>query len=252
MLKVRVIPTLLSNGFGLVKGEAFQSWRTVGTLVPAVRVFNSRDVDELLILDVAARRENRPCDLDTARDAALESRVPLSIGGGVSSVGEVQDLLGAGADKVVLNTAALENPKLIGDAAARFGAQCIVLAIDVRVVEDSWVCTSNSASAVTERDPVSWAKEAQERGAGEILLTRVESDGLLTGYDLPLLTQVTAAVTVPVIAAGGAGTYEHMRAAIQDGGASAVAAGAMFQFTEQTPAMARRYLAEHGIPVRRG
>lgn len=252
MLKVRVIPTLLSNGFGLVKGEAFQSWRTVGTLVPAVRVFNTRDVDEMLILDVAARRENRSCDLDTARDAAVESRVPLSIGGGVSSVGDVQDLLAAGADKVVLNTAALDRPQLIEDAAGRFGSQCVVLAIDVRVVEGEWVCTSDSGSRTTGRDPVSWAKEAQDRGAGEVLVTRVEHDGLLTGYDLPLLSEVSQAVTVPVIAAGGAGSYEHMRAAIQDAGASAVAAGAMFQFTEQTPAMARQYLAQHGIPVRRG
>ncbi len=252
MLKVRVIPTLLSNGFGLVKGEAFHSWRTVGTLVPAVRVFNTRDVDELLILDVAARREHRPCDLDTARDAAVESRVPLSIGGGVSSIDDVQDLLAAGADKVVLNTAALEQPQLIEDAARRFGTQCVVLAIDVRVVDGERVVTSRSGAELTERDPVTWAKEAQDRGAGEILVTRVESDGLQTGYDLPLLAEVSAAVTVPVIAAGGAGSYEHMRAAIQDAGASAVAAGAMFQFTEQTPAMARAYLAEHGIPVRRG
>src|SRR4051812_14798558 len=132
MLKVRVIPTLLSNGFGLVKGEAFQSWRTVGTLVPAVRVYNLRDVDELLILDVAARRERRSFDLDTARDAAVESRVPLSMGGGISSVEEVQALLAAGADKVVLNSAALEDPTLIERSADRFGSQCIVLAIDVR------------------------------------------------------------------------------------------------------------------------
>src|SRR5688500_9078119 len=153
MLKVRVIPTLLSNGFGLVKGEAFQSWRTVGTLVPAVRVFNTRDVDELLILDVAARREHRPCDLDTARDAAVESRVPLSIGGGVSSIGDVQDLLAAGADKVVLNTAALEQPQLIEDAARRFGTQCVVLAIDVRVVDGERVVTSRSGAELTDRDP---------------------------------------------------------------------------------------------------
>ena len=251
MLKVRVIPTLLSNGFGLVKGEAFESWRTVGTLVPAVRVFNTRDVDELLILDVAARRERRPCDLDTARAAAIESRVPLSIGGGVSSLAEVQDLLAAGADKVVLNTAALDQPQLIEDAARRFGSQCVVLAIDVRVVDGVGMVTARSGAELTNRVPVRWAREAQDRGVGEILVTRVENDGLLTGYDLPLVAEVAAAVSVPVIASGGAGSYEHMRAAIQEAGASAVAAGAMFQFTEQTPAMARAYLAEHGIPVRR-
>jgi cyclase len=250
MLKVRVIPTLLSNGFGLVKGEAFQSWRTVGTLVPAVRVFNTRDVDELLIVDVAARREGRCCDLYTAEDAAAESRVPLSIGGGITSVAEVQELLATGADKVVLNTGALERPQLIEEAATRFGTQCVVLSVDVRVVEGRRLVTTHSGSQTTDRDPVAWAKEAQDRGAGEILVTRVESDGLLTGYDLPLVADVAGAVSVPVIAAGGAGTYEHMRAAVQDAGASAVAAGAMFQFTEQTPALARSYLASHGIPVR--
>jgi cyclase len=250
VLKVRVIPTLLSNGFGLVKGEAFQSWRTGGTRVAAVRGVKKRDVDERRIHDVAARRESRCCDLFTAQDAAAESRVPLSIGGGITSVSEVQDLLAAGADKVVLNTGALERPQLIEEAAQRFGTQCVVLSIDVRVVDGRRLVTTHSGARTTDRDPVSWAKEAQDRGAGEILVTRVESDGLLTGYDLPLVADVAGAVGVPVIASGGAGTYEHMRAAVQDAGASAVAAGAMFQFTEQTPALARSYLAAHGVPVR--
>ncbi|WP_331272299.1 imidazole glycerol phosphate synthase subunit HisF [Motilibacter aurantiacus] len=247
-----MIPTLLSNGFGLVKGEAFASWRTVGTLVPAVRVFNSRDVDELLIVDVAARREERSVDLDTAAEAAVQSRVPLTVGGGVDTVEDVAELLAAGADKVVVNSAALAGPGLVEQAARRFGSQCVVVSVDVREVDGAWRCFSHSGSRPTERDPVSWAREAADRGAGEILVTRVEYDGRLTGYDIPLVASVAQAVGVPVIASGGAGSYADMLAAIREGGASAVAAGAMFQFTEQTPAEARDYLAAHGVPVRRG
>lgn len=252
MLKVRVIPTLLSNGFNLVKGEGFESWRTIGALVPAVRVFNSRDVDELLILDVSARKDRRACEPSIAEDAAAHSRVPLTVGGGVSSTDDIRSLLAAGADKVVLNSAALMDPALIGESARRFGSQCVVLAIDVRMIDGKYRCTSHSGAAVTGRHPQSWAREACDRGAGEVIVTRVERDGTLAGYDIPLVASVSEAVTIPVIASGGAGCYADLLAAITEGGASAVAAGAMFQFTEQTPAEARDFLARHGVPVRQG
>ena len=251
MLKTRVIPTLLTNGYGLVKGEKFDSWRSVGSLVPALRVFNSRDVDELVILDIAARQEARSCDIDIAREAARHCRAPLTIGGGVSGPEDVASLLEQGADKVVLNSSALQDPSIIDTSAALFGSQCLVLSIDARITKSGYICTSHNGSGAVDRSPVSWAREAEARGIGELLLTSVDRDGTLTGYDLDLLADVADAVRVPVIAAGGAGSYQDLLRAVVEGGASAVAAGAMFQFTEQTPDEAREFLSVNGVPVRK-
>lgn len=250
MLKVRIIPTLLTDGFGLVKGERFDSWRTVGALMPAVRVFNRRDVDELVILDVRARAERRPCDPVLIEEIAGEVRVPLSVGGGISDLDDIDRVLGAGADKVILNSAAYDDPALVNRSAGRYGSQCIVVAIDVAETDGGLRCVARSGSTPTAWSPEEWAREVAERGAGEILVTRTELDGTLEGYDLHLVAEVSAAVDVPVIAAGGAGSYEHLLAGVR-AGASAVAAGAMFQFTHQTPAEARDHLGSHGVPVRR-
>lgn len=250
MLKVRIIPTLLTDGFGLVKGEAFESWRTVGSLMPAIRVYNRRDVDELLILDVAARREGRSCDPSLIEDAAAEVRVPLTIGGGLSNLGDIATALHAGADKVVLNTAALDRPELIDEASSEFGSQAIVVAIDATIIQNEMRCLAQSGQRPTSRTPQAWAVEAESRGAGELIVTRADYDGLLTGYDLDLIASVCRNVELPVVASGGAGNYDHMRDAVIMAGASAVAAGAMFQFTQQTPDLARAALGANGIPVR--
>lgn len=250
MLKIRVIPTLLYNGVGLVKGQSFRSWRSVGTLLPAVRVFNSRDVDELTILDIAARREGRPCDDGMPSIAARASRVPLSIGGGVNSVHDVARLLELGADKVVLNSGAIDRPELIAEAAAHFGSQCVVVSVDAVRTQDGLRCAAANGTRIQEVSPADWGHHAEDLGAGEIVVTSVERDGTMTGYDLDLIASVASAVSVPVVASGGASTYEDFRLAVVEAGASAVAAGAMFQFSEATPHEAKKYLSSQGVPVR--
>ena len=251
MLKVRVIPTLLIREVNLVKGPAFDSWRAIGSPMQAVKVFNRRDVDELIILDINATPAHCEPDYDQIAALAQECFVPLTVGGGVSSLDCIRKLLHAGADKVSINTHAYTFPPLIAEAANRFGAQCIVAAVDYRRHPDGQLeCFSHCGTVATGRRPAEWACEVERLGAGEIHLTSIERDGLMEGYDLETLRSTTSAVSVPVIASGGAGNYEHMRQAVQDAGASAVAAASMFHFTEQTPARAKRALAAAGIPVR--
>jgi cyclase len=251
MLKARVIPTLLWKDGSLVKGTGFDSWRRIGAAMPAIKVYNTRDVDELVLMDITATAESRGPDLAEIDVLARECFVPFTVGGGVASVEMVRDLLRAGADKVIVNSAAYANPALVSEAALRFGSQCVVAAIDaLRGDDGGYECCARSGTLRMGIGPVQWAKRLEALGAGEILLTRIERDGTLQGYDVDLLALVTAAVSIPVIAAGGAGSYDDMLRALRTGGASAVAAGAMFQFTEQTPREAKRFLAAHGVPVR--
>jgi imidazole glycerol-phosphate synthase subunit HisF len=252
MLKVRVIPTLLWKDYGLVKGVGFDSWRRVGPVLPAVKVYNARDVDELVLLDITATALGQEPDAVSVADFAVECVVPFTVGGGVRTPEQMLHLLHAGADKVTINTAAYDEPELIERGAARFGSQCVVVSIDVRTLDGHWRCVSHCGQRDQGRDPVDWAREVAARGAGEILLTSVERDGTLQGYDLALVERVARAVPIPVIASGGAGCYEHLVQAVRDAGASAVAAASMFHFTEQTPAGAKQALAAAGIPVRPG
>lgn len=251
MLKVRVIPTLLWKGVGLVKGAGFDSGRRVGPVLPAVKVYNNRDVDELILVDIEAHQSGDGPDFESVNDFADACFVPFTVGGGITEVEQIARLLRAGADKVCINTAAYEISSLVSQAAQRFGAQCVVASIDARRMADgSLRCFSRSGSYDTGKHPVAWAKELQDLGAGEILITSIDRDGTQSGYDLDLIAGVVQAVNLPVIASGGAGTYEHMRQAVQDAGAAAVAAASMFHFTEQTPAQAKLFLAAAGIPVR--
>lgn len=251
MLKVRVIPTLLWKSPGLVKGVRFDSWRRVGALLPAVKIYNARDVDELIIADVSANRSGHPPEPSWVSSFSPYCFVPLTVGGGISQAGQIAGLLRAGADKVSIGTAAYASPQLIEEAARRFGSQCVVVSVDaIRDDDGELLCLSHSGTAATGRKPVEWAKEMRDRGAGEILLTSVDRDGTMQGYDLDLIAGVASAVDIPVIASGGAGNYRHMVEAIE-AGASAVAAASMFHFTEQTPAGAKAALAESGIAVRR-
>jgi cyclase len=250
MLKVRVIPTLLWKDFGLVKGVRFDSWRRVGAVLPAIKVYTARDVDELVLVDITASRTGQSPDHESVSDFADECSVPLTVGGGIHQHDQIVALLRAGADKVALNTALFERPQLVDAAARQFGSQCVVASVDVRRDDRGLRCLSHSGTRDTGRDPVAWARELADRGAGEILLTSVDRDGTMAGYDLDLIGQVAAAVAVPVIASGGAGTYQHMVDAVTQAGASAVAAASMFHFTEQTPAAAKAAMHAAGIPVR--
>ncbi|MBL8995015.1 MAG: glycosyl amidation-associated protein WbuZ [Spirochaetia bacterium] len=252
MLKVRVIPTLLWKQLGLVKGVGFDSWRRIGTLLPAIKVYNTREVDELVLLDISATAENREPDYETIEGLSMECFVPLTVGGGIKNLDHVRRLLQSGADKVALNSTAYENPSLISEVAGRFGVQCVVASVDVRKTTGSrYECFSHCGTQKTGKDPVAWVRELEKLGAGEILLTSVECDGTMNGYDLELIRSVSESVRIPVIASGGAGTYEHLVQAITVGHASAVAASSMFHFTEQTPLEAKRVLKENGVRVRK-
>jgi len=251
MLKARIIPTLLLKNLGLVKGVSFDSWRRVGTIMPAVKVYNIRQVDELIVLDITASSEGRSPDFTEVREFSTECFVPLTVGGGVRSIEDIKQLLRAGADKVSINTAAYEQPELISEAAERFGSQCVVASIDARKNPDgSYRCMSLSGTHDTGIGAGEWAEKVERLGAGEILITSIDRDGTMEGYDLELIRQITTRVRIPVIASGGAGNYKHMFEALDCGKAAAVAAASIFHFTEQTPLEAKKYLAAHGIPVR--
>jgi imidazole glycerol-phosphate synthase subunit HisF len=251
MLKVRVIPTLLWKDIGLVKGVHFDSWRRVGTVMPAIKVYNTRDVDELILLDISATLDQRDLDYASIEEYSAECFVPLTIGGGIHSLEQIRKLLLAGADKVAVNSAAYHQPELIREASQRFGSQCIVASIDAkRQAEGVYECFSHSGSSPTGKEPKVWAKELEKCGAGEILITSVERDGTMEGYDIELIRQVTDNVKIPVIASGGAGDYQDMFEALDLGKSSAVAAASIFHFTERTPMEAKRYLSTKGIPVR--
>jgi imidazole glycerol-phosphate synthase subunit HisF len=252
MLKVRVIPTLLWKQFGLVKGVGFDSWRRVGSVLPAIKVYNQREVDELVLVDILAHLSQDDPDFESIDEFGRDCFVPLTVGGGITRIEQVQKLLRAGADKVSLNTAAYAHPELVSEIAKRHGTQCVVASIDVRVDPDlGWQCFSHAGQRATGREVLSWARELEDRGAGEILITSIERDGTLQGYDLALIEAVVRAVKIPVIASGGAGNYQHMVQAVKQAGASAVAAASMFHFTEQTPAGAKAALAAEGVPVRK-
>ena len=204
-----------------------------------------------MFLDVSATRQHRPPDYDLIDELADECFMPLTVGGGVTSLAAVRRLLEVGADKVCIGSAAVETPAVVDEAAANFGSQCVVVSIDFRVGPDGPRVWTRSASQQTDRHPVDLAREVAERGAGEILLQSIDRDGTMSGYDLETTRDVSRAVSVPVIASGGAGSYEHMLQVLNDGEASAVAAASMFHFTEQTPLEAKGYLGARGIHVRR-
>lgn len=250
MLKVRVIPTLLWKNFGLVKGIGFDSWRRVGPVLPAVKVYNQREVDELILVDILGYQTCDDPDFESVEEFGQECFVPLTVGGGITSIEQVQKLLRAGADKVSVNTAAYTRPELITDIAKRHGVQCVVASLDVRSEDGGWQCYSGAGTQPTGKQAAAWARELEDRGAGEILVTSIDRDGTMQGYDLRLIETVVNAVKIPVIASGGAGDYSHMVAAVLEAGASAVAAASMFHFTEQTPAGAKMELATAGVPIR--
>jgi cyclase len=252
MLKVRVIPTLLWKQFGLVKGVGFDSWRRVGPVLPAIKVYNQREVDELVLVDIVAHKSDDDPDFESIDEFGRDCFVPLTVGGGITRIEQVQRLLRAGADKVSVNTAAYSRPELVGEIAKRHGAQCVVASIDVRKdpAGAGWQCFSHAGQHPTGREVSEWAREIEGRGAGEILITSIERDGTLQGYDLALIEVVVSAVRIPVIASGGAGNYQHMVDAVKNAGASAVAAASIFHFTEQTPAGAKAAMQAAGIPIR--
>jgi imidazole glycerol-phosphate synthase subunit HisF len=251
MIKVRIIPTLLFKDYGLVKGVSFDSWRRVGSAMQAVKVYNMREVDELILLDITATHKGRSPDFETVDELADECFMPMTVGGGVQTLEDVQRLLRVGADKVAINSAAVANPSLIQETADQFGSQCVVVSIDFRHHQDgTWEVYTHSGTRPTGLEPVAFAQKMAQLGAGEILLTSIDRDGTMTGYDLELTRRVSESVAIPVIASGGAGNYEHMAEVLQRGKATDVAAASIFHYTQQTPLEAKVYLANRGFKMR--
>jgi cyclase len=251
VIKTRIIPTLLYKNFTLVKGVRFDSWRRVGSLLQAIKVYRLREVDELIFLDISATQEGRSPDFRLVDDFADECFMPLTVGGGVRTVEDVRTLLRCGADKVAINSAAFEKPEMIREAASKFGSQCIVVSIDFKRSPDGrYEVFIHSGSKPTGKEPHLFAKEVEELGAGEILLTSIDRDGTMDGYDVESTQKVAETVSIPVIASGGSGSYDHMFEALVKGKASAVAAASIYHFTQMTPLEAKYFLREKGIRVR--
>lgn len=252
MLKVRVIPTLLLKEHGLVKGIGFNSWRRVGTVLPAIKVYNQREVDELILLDIVAHQLDNNIDFESINEFGQECFVPFSVGGGIHRMEQVQKLLRAGADKVCVNSASYNHPELLNQIASRHGSQCLIASIDVKkdTVTNKWYCFSDAGKTSTGVEVKSWVREIEDRGVGEILINSIERDGTFQGYDLALIETVVSSVKIPVIASGGAGNCQHMIDAVKEAGASAVAAASVFHFTELTPADVKLAMQKAGIPVR--
>jgi cyclase len=251
MLAKRIIPCLDVDRGRVVKGVSFIHLRDAGDPVELAGYYSEQQADELVFLDITASSEERETVYDMVRRTADNVFIPFTVGGGVRSEDDVRRLLESGADKTSLNTAAVADPKLVERCAKRFGSQCIVVAVDAKGLgDDRWEVYTHGGRTPTGIDAVEWAKKVVELGAGEILLTSMDTDGHLDGYDIPLTRAISEAVEVPVIASGGCGSPQHMVDAIVDGKADAVLAASIFHFGTYTIRQVKEYLAERGIPVR--
>ncbi len=251
MLTKRIIPCLDVTAGRVVKGVNFVALRDAGDPVEIARRYDEQGADELAFLDITASSDDRDLILHVIEAVASQVFIPLTVGGGVRVVDDVRRLLNAGADKTSINTAGLQNPRLIAEAASRYGSQCIVCAIDAKARPGGgWDVYTHGGRRATGRDAVEWAREVERLGAGEILLTSMDRDGTREGFDVALTRAVSDAVDIPVIASGGVGNLQHLADGIVEGGADAVLAASIFHFGEFTVGQAKRFLAERGIPVR--
>ena len=251
VLTIRIIPCLDVDAGRVVKGVSFVQLRDAGDPAEMAAFYNQEGADELVFLDITASAEGRETLLDAVSRTAEQVFIPLTVGGGLRDVEDIRRMLKAGADKVSLNTAAVESPSLVGQAADRFGCQCIVVAIDAkRAAPRRWEVYTHGGRRATGRDAVEWAQEVVALGAGELLVTSMDADGQQTGYDIELTRAIAEATSVPVIASGGAGNLEHLRQVVTEGKADAVLAASIFHYGQFTIRQAKEYLAQQGLPVR--
>ncbi|GEA13997.1 MAG: imidazole glycerol-phosphate synthase subunit HisF [Moorella sp. (in: firmicutes)] len=251
MLTRRIIPCLDVDHGRVVKGTNFLNLRDAGDPVELAAAYDRAGADELVFLDISASAEGREIMVDVARRVAEEVFIPFTVGGGLRTVEDIRRMLAAGADKVSLNTAAVLDPSLVAMAARRFGSQCVVVAIDARRTgPGSWEVYTHGGRQPTGKDALEWARQVEELGAGEILLTSMDCDGTLEGYDVELTAAISTAVSIPVIASGGVGKLEHLYEGLTAGRADAVLAASIFHFGTYTIGEAKRYLAGRGVPIR--
>ena len=247
----RIIPCLDVNNGRVVKGVNFVNLRDAGDPVEIAAMYNKSLADEIVFLDITASSDNRNIMLDVVSRTAEQVFIPLTVGGGIRSIDDFRKILSAGADKIAVNSGALKRPELINEAAEKFGNQCVVVAIDAKRRDDNgFDVYLNGGRVNTGKDAVEWAVEAEKRGAGEILLTSMDCDGTKAGYDIALTRAISDAVSIPVIASGGAGSMEHFAEALTDGGAEAALAASLFHYKEMEIIDLKKYLAEKNIPVR--
>jgi len=253
LLKVRVIPVLLLKNERMVKPIKFGKGgeRDVGHPITTAKIYNSQDADELIFLDINATQESRPFLLDTLKQVSKNCFVPLTAGGGIKTLDDIKEILKMGADKISINSEAVKNPSLINQASEKFGSQCIVISIDVKQNDSSkYEVYIERGTKRTNIDPFDWAKDVVERGAGEILLTNIDREGTMQGYDLDLTKKISQNISVPVIANGGAGTRQDFVDVIKLGNASGVAASSVFHFTDSNLTQVKSFIYNAGIPIR--
>ena len=251
MLAKRLIACLDVRDGCVVKGVNFEGLRLAGDPAALARRYNAEGIDEVVILDVTATVEARTALAETVRDVARELFIPLAVGGGIRGEADAEAALSAGADKISVNTAAITDPALVTALARRYGSQAVVVAIDARQADPGWTVHTHGGRTSTGKDVVAWAREAEARGAGEILLTSMDRDGTRSGFDCELTAAVSSAVSIPVIASGGAGTFEHFAEVFTAGAADAALAASVFHFSEHAVSELKAFLDERGIPMRR-
>ena len=249
MLKKRIIPTLLMKNMGLVKDVGFKSTRRVGSILPQIKIYNLREVDELIILDITATISKNEIDFNEIAGFAKYNFVPLTVGGGIKKLKQIEKLLSIGADKISINTISYYDDKFIKEAVYNFGSQCIVGSVDYRLIENKRVCFSHSGQINENKDLENWISELEQLGVGELLITPINLDGTMNGYDIEMLEKIRTKVSLPIICSGGCGSYKDMLKAIK-AGSDAVAAASIFHFTELTPYGAKLFLSEKNIPIR--
>jgi cyclase len=250
VLAKRIIPCLDVTNGRVVKGTNFVELKDAGDPVEIARRYNEEGADELTFLDITASSDNRDLILHIIEAVASEVFIPLTVGGGVRVVADIQRLLNAGADKVSINTSAVNNPQLVKDASDRYGNQCIVVAIDAKRRGDHWEVFTHGGRTATGLDAIEWAKKMESLGAGELLLTSMDRDGTKSGFDLELTRAISDAVDIPIIASGGVGNLQHLVDGVKQGRADAVLAASIFHFSEHAIEDAKRYMKQHGIEVR--
>ncbi len=242
---------MLWNGTTLVKGQKFNNERKAGSAITTIKIYNSRDVDEIIFCDISSTNLKKKLDIAFYKEITIECGVPITIGGGINKIKDIDDLLSAGADKVLINSSLYENPSFLNEAAKKFGSQTIVVGIDFKInAQGKAICVSHLSKREQNKRPHEWALECNERGAGEIVLTSIDNDGCMNGYNCKIIKEVTKKINIPLIASGGAGSYKHMLDAFKNG-ADAVAASSIYHFTELTPNDAKKFFISKNIPVRK-